>query len=498
MPVERHELVELHYVTLISSVLLICELGILSHRRATGVDHESIAMDEIQERRAKVVVPGGRPLHHYANLYICARNPMLYKRRNQHERLCVLRIDPKVVDLDGVVITNANASSPYVRFAPAPEGLKIVNRELTFANDWTCPHNPIEYYRRKSAKCAEVLVPDRVHPEFLVGAYASCEESLTAFHALGVNLPAEINKDLFFVYFPTKDHWRSVSRLEDIAKGLEYLERHCQEWGITSLAVPPLGCGQGQLEWRVVGPTLYRYLKRLSIPVELYAPFETPHRELRLAFLEQPIDAQEVPASRIAPAWVALVVILDCIEREPYHWPVGRTIFQKIAYFATESGIPTGLEYQRSSFGPYTPKLKSVTTKLVNNGLTREERLGRMFAVRVGPTFKDALKLCQTEVTRWHGAMERVTDLFTRMRTTRQAELAATVHFAAKSLAARQGGKLTESEVLSEVMEWKQRRRPPLSEEEVALTIRYLGVLEWLDVKPSSSLPVGKEALLDV
>ena len=77
--------------------------------------------------------------------------------------------------------------------------------------------------------------------------------------------------------FPTKDHWRSISRLEDIVRGLRYLEQYYKEWGITSLAVPPLGCGQGQLEWRVVGPTLYRHLKRLEIPVELYAPYGMPH-----------------------------------------------------------------------------------------------------------------------------------------------------------------------------------------------------------------------------
>lgn len=39
--------------------------------------------------------------------------------------------------------------------------------------------------------------------------------------------------------FPTKDHWRSVSRLQDIVKGLEYLRQHYKKWGITSLAVPP-------------------------------------------------------------------------------------------------------------------------------------------------------------------------------------------------------------------------------------------------------------------
>ena len=87
--------------------------------------------------------------------------------------------------------------------------------------------------------------------------------------------------------FPTKDHWRSVSRLSRIVAGLEYLERHYREWDIESLAVPPLGCGQGRLEWPVVGPLLFRHLSRLGIPVELYTPQGTPKDQLEIAFLEK-------------------------------------------------------------------------------------------------------------------------------------------------------------------------------------------------------------------
>ena len=79
--------------------------------------------------------------------------------------------------------------------------------------------------------------------------------------------------------FPTKDHWREVSRLSAIVEGLEYLTKHYREWGVTSLAVPALGCGNGKLDWNVVGPTLYRYLDRLEIPVELFAPAGTPEQQ---------------------------------------------------------------------------------------------------------------------------------------------------------------------------------------------------------------------------
>ena len=301
--------------------------------------------------------------------------------------------------------------------------------------------------------------------------------------------------------FPTKDHWRSVSRLSDIVAGLEHLTANYQEWGITSLAVPPLGCGQGQLEWRVVGPTLWRYLSRLDIPVELYAPTGTPQAELDERFLAESTESRlsgevsSAPAPRINPAWVALVEILARIEREPYHWPVGRTTFQKIAYFATEAGIPTELQYSKGSYGPFAGELKSVTTKLVNNGLIREERLGNMLAVKLGPTYQDAVHTFETELASWEPTIERITDLFLRMRT-QQAEVAATVHFAACELAQQAGDKPSEFEVLDAVRQWKQRRRPPLLDADVAQAIRGLNLLEWIEAKPSKGL-LDEDAALE-
>ncbi len=302
--------------------------------------------------------------------------------------------------------------------------------------------------------------------------------------------------------FPTKDDWRSVSRISDIVAGLEYLERHYREWGITSIAVPPLGCGQGQLEWRVVGPTLYRYLSRLDIPVELYAPHGTPKEQIEAGFLEEPASGPAAlprpgEPARVNPAWVALVDIVARIHRQPYHWAVGRIAFQKIAYFATEAGLPTGLRFVPGSFGPFSSDLKRLTTTLVNNGLLKEERMGRMFAVMPGPTYDDAVNSYRAELKQWESVIARIVDLFLRMRT-QQAEVAATVHFAALGLTQGAREKPTEAEVLKEVKRWKQKRRPPLKDSEVASAIRSLNILGWLNARPSRDLPLPKGALLDV
>lgn len=299
------------------------------------------------------------------------------------------------------------------------------------------------------------------------------------------------------INFPTKEHWKSVSKVSDIEHGLGFLVKHYKAWGVKSLAIPPLGCGNGQLEWKVVGPLIYKYAKQMDIPVEIYAPYGTNAKELTVGFLEQrPETNSELlirsKQSSLNPAWVALVEIIRRIERQPYHWPIGRTMFQKIAYVATNDGLPTGLQYQRSSFGPFSKELKNVETKLINNNLLQEKRLGKMFMVKVGPNFNRIWKNFEPAVERWNNVIERTTDLFTRVNTN-QAEVIATVLFAAHELC-RTGSKIpSESEVLEAVMRWKQKRRPPLEREQVASTIRNLAILRWLQVKPDANLPISEE-----
>jgi len=195
----RGELEELHYIAPIANMRSIGALGILSHRRVAEVEHATIAMPEIQDLRARKQVPGGRLLHEYVNLYFHARNPMMYKRQDQHAELCIVRVSADVLDAPGVIVTDSNAAAQdqYVRFAAAPEGLAIVNRAETYAESWNSP-NYFEKCRLRSRKCAEVLVPDSVEPAFLLGVYVSGPVGEAAFNALGLNLPVAVDAHLFF------------------------------------------------------------------------------------------------------------------------------------------------------------------------------------------------------------------------------------------------------------------------------------------------------------
>lgn len=195
------ELEELHYITLIVNMSSIYKSGIFSHKNTERIPHQSVAMDEIQDRRKKVVVPGGRPLHHYVNLYFHARNPMMFKRKDLHKDLCVLRVNKDVLYLPHVVIADRNASSDYVLFTSAPDGLKYINKNLVYAKYWN-QDDPIEKFMHTSIKCAEVLVPDKVPKDFILGAYVSCEESKSKLYDIMEEIEPDfsitVNPDLFF------------------------------------------------------------------------------------------------------------------------------------------------------------------------------------------------------------------------------------------------------------------------------------------------------------
>jgi uncharacterized protein YwgA len=237
----------------------------------------------------------------------------------------------------------------------------------------------------------------------------------------------------------------------------------------------------------------------MDIPVEIYAPYGTNPAELTESFLECTSEYANAGRSvsrngqlSFNPAWVGLVEILHRIENQPYHWPVGRIVFQKIAYIATQQGLPTGFNYQKSSYGPFSKELKPAESKLINNNLLQEQRLGRMFEIKVGTNFDEARKRYNTLLGKYTPVIEKTADLFMRVDTT-QAEILATVIFTANSLKQNSNATISETDVLEAVMQWKQRRHPPLSKASVASTIRNLGMLHWLDVQPDNKLPVPEE-----
>jgi hypothetical protein len=126
---------------------------------------------------------------------------MMSTRRGSHADLCILRIDPAVLDLPNVVISSQNASSDYVRFYSSPDGLTHLDKDLLYAESWLHA-DQIEEWRHKSIKCAEVLIPNKLDSVYIKGAYVSNETTKEQVQGLleaaKLSLELTIQRNLFF------------------------------------------------------------------------------------------------------------------------------------------------------------------------------------------------------------------------------------------------------------------------------------------------------------
>lgn len=82
--------------------------------------------------------------------------------------------------------------------------------------------------------------------------------------------------------FPTKDHWKQDSKIQDIINGLDHFCKTYKDHGITSIAFPTLGCGCGGLNWHDVTPIMNDFLSKIDIPVEIYLPLNAVPTQLNL------------------------------------------------------------------------------------------------------------------------------------------------------------------------------------------------------------------------
>lgn len=192
-----NDIQELYFITDIANVPSIMKEGILSHKNANRIRHRSIAETGVQERRQNKKIPGtNKSLHDYANPYFDAHNPMLSARRHLNDSICVLRIRNNILAIQGVIVTDQNASRDCW-FKSVADGLPLMKREEIFAEFWLNKNDSIEEYRLKGVKCAEVLVPERVPPDTVAGAYVANKIALAAFKRVS-SLPVEINVSVFF------------------------------------------------------------------------------------------------------------------------------------------------------------------------------------------------------------------------------------------------------------------------------------------------------------
>lgn len=156
-------------ITAIANIPSIVENGILCYDAARKLPHGSIAMNDVQARRDRVTIPNGLRLHRYANLYFDYNNPMLYKRKDIAEEICILAFHASILNDPDCILSDRNAVTDLVKFYPASEGINQIDFEKVFAQYWT-HDDSYEQINHKAVKCAEILIPHRIPYGYIAGA----------------------------------------------------------------------------------------------------------------------------------------------------------------------------------------------------------------------------------------------------------------------------------------------------------------------------------------
>jgi O-acetyl-ADP-ribose deacetylase (regulator of RNase III) len=250
----------------------------------------------------------------------------------------------------------------------------------------------------------------------------------------------------FIINFPTKRHWRQPSRMGDIDAGLVDLIALVKRLGIRSIAIPPLGCGNGGLNWNEVRPKIEAAFNGLpEVDVRLFAPSDVQGvREL----------APEADKPKMTPGRAAILKVLSIYRQMRY--PLSQLEVQKLAYFLVGAGQPLGrLSFKKNKYGPYAGELRHVLTKMdgaylhgVGDGTKVSEITVATSALKEAEAFLEAQQDRETAQR-----VERITRLIEGFETPYGMELLSSVHWVAAN------NTKSYDEIVSSVHGWNERKR---------------------------------------
>lgn len=272
----------------------------------------------------------------------------------------------------------------------------------------------------------------------------------------------------FVVNFPTKRHWRGKSSLEDVAVGLDDLARMLREKSIHSVAIPPLGCGLGGLDWGTVKALIIERLRGLDdVRITLYEPSGGPAAHAMVRSAESP---------KMTPGRGALVSLMRQYLDGLLDPAISLLEVHKLMYFMQEAGEPLRLHYEKGPYGPFARNLghvlKAIEGHFVVGYADGGDAPGKQLALVSGAVEEARRVLAAHHDT--HQRFERVAKLTTGFESPYGLELLATVHWIASKEAPASPAELIEA-----VHAWSYRKRQ-FTPRQVALAADTLRTQGWI------------------
>lgn len=275
-------------------------------------------------------------------------------------------------------------------------------------------------------------------------------------------------KPNYIINFPTKDHWREKSRVEFIRDGLTDLVLQIKKLGIRSIAIPPLGCGNGGLNWNDVQLLIEQAFNDLpSVEVRLFAPDGVPDPKSMEIGTTRP---------RMTAGRAAILKVLETYRALEYG--LSRIEVSKLAYFLQESGEDLKLTFVKNQYGSYSEQLKHALNRMeghfirgLGDGVVESEIEPVADAIEEASQF---IKENKHAFLAKH--VERVGELIEGFQSPYGMELLATVHWVATS----DTRVSSVEQVISTVHAWSERKANIMRPEHIQIAWKRLVEQGWL------------------
>ena len=275
-------------------------------------------------------------------------------------------------------------------------------------------------------------------------------------------------KPNFIINFPTKNHWKERSKLSYIDDGLHDLINQIERLHIRSIAIPPLGCGNGGLDWEEVRPRIEKAFQALpNVTVHLFPPGATPDAKSMETGTKKP---------RMTRGRAAILKLLEVYKELNYG--LSKIEIQKLAYFLQISGEDLKLKFEAHHYGPYAAQLEHALQNMEGHYI---RGIGDGVAMPDIEPIEGALSqaeefLAAAEGTGLNEKIDRIDDLIAGFKTPYGLELLASVQW----VATHEPFARNETEALRAVQMWNERKKTLMEADHVAAAWQRLSECQWI------------------
>jgi O-acetyl-ADP-ribose deacetylase (regulator of RNase III) len=299
----------------------------------------------------------------------------------------------------------------------------------------------------------------KAYPENYEAYRRACEKGMVRPGRMFVFDREVMTSPRYIINFPTKRHWKSKSRMEDIETGLVALLAEIQQLGVKSVAVPPLGCGLGGLNWSQVRERMRDAFAQLpDVHWLVFEPSGAPAAETMTNRTSRP---------RMTKGRAAVLGLIDRYLVPGFDYPITLLEIQKLVYFLLQAGesMPK-VQFNKHHYGPYADVLRHVLEKMDGHFIT-----GYGAGENKPETPIQLLEEARREATEFLQAhadtlarFDRVARLIEGFETPFGMELLSTVHW----VATQDIPHATDAEAaLRAIRTWNTRKATLMSEEQV-------------------------------